>query len=208
MSLRALRVSALAFVVSLTSAGAALSQSSDAPHSSTLTITLDGTAGPVLSGSDLASLDGKSATATLLLSESMSPKSATATSAVYKIPAGAVTLVVGSSTYKNSSPGRMAIKLTKPADILTLTYVFSLSGIPVTVVETSYLAKNSWTAAVLTHPGSFSHSPQDLTAAATASGKGSKLQYTVEGFTCVLGITGTASSSSAPDAVLPDDDSE
>jgi len=208
MSLRTLGVSALAFVVSLASAGAALSQTANPPHPSTLTIVLDGTAGPVLAGSDIAGLNGKSATATLLLNETISPKSQTATSATYRIPAGAVTLVVGSKTYENASPGRMKISLGKTAEILTLTYVFSLSGLPVTVVETSYLAKNSWTSAVLTHPGSFSPSPQDLTAAATASGKGSKLQYTVEGFTCVLGISGTASSGSAPDAVLPDEDSE
>jgi hypothetical protein len=95
--------------------------------------------------------------------------------------------------------------LSKTADILTLTYVFIDHGLPVTVVETSYLAKNSWTSAVLTNPESFSPSPQDLTAAATASGRGSTLKYTVEGFTCVLGIAGTASSGSAADAILPDD---
>jgi hypothetical protein len=112
---------------------------------------------------------------------------------------------VGTKTYKNASPGKMSIKLSNAAVVLTLTYVFTDSGLPVTVVETSYLAKNSWTSAVLTHPGSFSPSPQDLTAAAVASGHGSKLQYTVEGITCILGIAGTATSSSAPDAVLPDD---
>ncbi len=145
---------------------------------------------------------------TLLLSESISPKAHTSTSATYRVPAGAATLVLGSSTYTNSSPGKMRIRLTKSADILTLTYVFTESGIPVTVVETSYLAKNSWTSAVLTHPGSFSPSPQNLTAATTASGAGSKIKYTVLGLSSVLGITGTASSSSAPDPVLPDDDSE
>ena len=208
MSLRALRVSALAAALSLASAGVALSQSSVVPPKSTLTITLDGTAGPILSGSDLAGINGKTATATLLLSESMSPKSQTSTSATYKIPAGAVTLVVGSTDYTNASPGKMKITLAKGDEILTLTYVFLDHGLPVTVVETSYLAKNSWTSAVLTHPGTFSPSPQDLTAAAAASGKGSKLQYTVEGLTCVLGITGTATSGSAPYAVLPGDDSE
>lgn len=207
MSYRALRVSALAFVVSVVSvasAGAAMLQSESPPKSSTLTITLEGTTGPVLAGTDIASLNGKSATATLLLNELISPKSQTTKTASYKIPAGAVTLVVGTKTYTNASPGRMTIKLTNSAVTMTLTYAFILSGFPVTVVETSTLAKNSWTDAVFTHPGTFSPSPQDLTAAATATGTGSKLQYSVEGFTCVLGITGTATSSSAPDAVLPD----
>ena len=170
-----------------------------------MTITLQGTAGPVLSGSDIAGLNNKSATATLLLNEALSPKSQTGTVVTYKIPAGAVTLVVSGKTYTNFSPGKMKINLTKAADIVTLTYVFSLSGISVTVVETSSLAKNSWTSAILTHPGTFTPSTQELTAATTASGKGSKLQYTAEGFACVLGIAGTASSSSAPDAILPDD---
>jgi hypothetical protein len=207
MSHLALRVSALAFAVSLASASAALSQTSDTPHKpTTLTIGLQGTTGPVLAGSDIAGLRGKSAAVTLLLSELVSPKSATSTVATYRIPAGAVTLVVGSTSYKNASPARMKINLTKTADILTLTYVFSLSGIPVSVIETSYLAKNSWASTVLAHPGSFTPSPQSLVAAATASGRGSKLKYAVEGFTCVLGIAGTATSSSAPDAVLPDDE--
>ena len=208
MAFRTLRVSALAAVLCMASAGAAVAQTENAPHATTLTLTLEGTAGPVLSGSDIAGFNGKSATATLLLNEALVPKKATATTASYKIPAGAVTLVVGTKSYTNSSPGKMAISLTNAGDFLTLTYAFSLSGIPVTIVETSKLAKNSWTTAVLMHPGTFSPSPQNLTAAATASAKGSKIQYTAEGFTCVLGINGAASSSSAPDAVLPDEDAQ
>jgi hypothetical protein len=208
MSLHTLRVSALVFVASLASAGAAWSQSAIMPHHSTMTMSLNGTAGPVLAGSDVAGLNGKSAIVTLRLAETINPMSQTATTAKYRVPAGAVTLVVNGKSYTNSSPGRMALSLTKAADVVTLTYVFSLSGIPVTVVEKSYLAKNSWTSDVLSHPGSFAPSPQDLTAAATATGKGSTLTYTAESFTCVLGISGTATSSSSPDAVLPNDDSE
>ena len=207
MSIRMLRDSALAIALCLASASAALAQTENTPHATTLTLTLTGTTGPVLSGSDVAGLNGKSATATLLLNEALSPKKQTATSAIYKIPAGAVTLVVGTKTYTNSSPGRMSIVLASSGDYLTLTYAFSLSGFPVTVVETSKLAKNSWTTAVLMHPGTFSPSPQELTAA-TASAKGSTLQYNVEGFNCELGINGTASSSSAPDAVLPDENAQ
>jgi len=143
----------------------------------------------------------------LAAQRSAEPEEANRTSAIYKIPAGAVTLVVGTKTYTNSSPGRMSIVLASSGDYLTLTYAFSLSGFPVTVVETSKLAKNSWTTAVLMHPGTFSPSPQELTAA-TASAKGSTLQYNVEGFNCELGINGTASSSSAPDAVLPDENAQ
>jgi hypothetical protein len=207
MSLRALRVAALAVVATLSVAGA--SQAQTPPPGSTLTMVLKGTAGPVLAGSDIADLDGETATATLRVSEAISPRTQTATTATYRIPAGAVTLVVGGTTYTNESPGRMKISLDKTADVMTLTYVFEYGGsLPVTVVETSYLAKGSWTSDVLTHPASFSPSPQALKAAAAASKAGSKIEYTVEGETSVLGIRGTATSRSRPDPILPDDDSE
>jgi hypothetical protein len=46
----------------------------------------------------------------------------------------------------------------------------------------------------ITHPKAFAPSPQNITAATSATGSGSKLQYTIEGFTTVPGVTGTASS--------------
>jgi hypothetical protein len=206
MSSQTLRAFALATVASVLSAGAAWSQSASTPPGSTLTITLDATAGPILAGTDPGGLDGKAATATLMLSQSVSPVKHTSNSATYKVPAGAVTLVAGGKTFTNTSPGKMTIKLAGANDILTITYASTFDGLPVTVVDTSYLAKHSWTATVLVHPRRFTPSPQDLTAAATASGPGSKLKYTALGTTTVLGITGTATSGSAADPILPDDD--
>lgn len=203
-----LRASALAVVGSMVMAGAAWSQFADLPPSSTLTISLDATAGPILSGSDIGGLNGKSAVVTLMLSESLRPIKHTSKSATYKVPAGAVTLVANGKTFQNTSPGRMTVKLAGTGDTLTLTYASSYEGFPITLVDTSYLAANSWTTTVLTHPHTFKPSPQNLTAATTASGVGSKLEYTVAGSTTVLGITGTASSSSAADPALPDDASE
>jgi hypothetical protein len=100
----------------------------------------------------------------------------------------------------------MTIRLTGKGDILTVTGVVTDLGYKVTVVDTSLLNKGSWTSAVFTHPGPFKPSPQNLTAAQTASGAGSKLKYLVLGGTTVLGITGTASSGSAANPILPNDD--
>ena len=197
---------ALAMIVSATGVW---SQDARMPPGSTLTITLNGTAGPVLSGSDIVHANGKSAVVTILVSQRASPISHTSNSATYKVPAGAITVAFAGSNYQSTSPARMKVKLTKAASILTVTCAVTISGFPVTIVDTSRLAKGSWTTAVFTHPGPFSPSPQTLTPAKTASGAGSKIQYSAAiGGTTVLGITGTASSSSALDAVLPNDDSD
>jgi len=198
---------ALALVVSSTGAW---SQDARTPPGSTLTITLSGTAGPVLSGSDLGHVNGDSATVSILVSEKASPIAHTTNSATYKIPAGAITVTFNGANHQSTAPGRMKISLTKKGDILTVTGAFSLNGFPITVVDTSRLAKNSWTTAVLTHPGPFTPSPQNLKPATTASGPGSKIKYTITSFnqTTVLGITGTATSGSSADPVLPNDDAD
>ena len=59
--------------------GAAWAQSDGqrlAPKKQTLTITLDGTLGPIISGSDPAGLDGQSAMVTIEASESLKPPTA------------------------------------------------------------------------------------------------------------------------------------
>lgn len=173
------------------------------PATHTLTITIKGTIEPILSGSDPLGLDGKSGVVKLLASESLSPKSHTSTSATYKLPAGAITVTAGGKKFTTKSPSKMIIKLTSTADTLTLILTGPDSAV---VTDTTYLKANSWTTAVLKHPGVFSPSPQKLTSATTASGPGCKVKYTVFGSTTVLGFHGTGSSSATVDPVLPDED--
>jgi len=69
-----------------------------------------------------------------------------------------------------------------------------VDGLNGTVVGTASLANGSFAKSVLKHPVLFKPSPQTLTAAKTASGGGSKVQYSAPliGKT-VLGLSGTAS---------------
>lgn len=173
------------------------------PATHTLTITIKGTIEPILSGSDPLGLDGKSGVVTLMASESLSPTSHTSTSATYKLPAGAITVTAGGKKFTTKSPSKMIIKLTSTADTLTLILTGPESAV---VTDTTYLKTNSWTTAVLKHPGVFSPSPQKLTSATTASGPGCKVKYTIFGSTTVLGFHGTGSSSATVDPVLPDED--
>jgi hypothetical protein len=173
------------------------------PTTHTLTITLKGTIGPILSGTDPLGLNGESGTVTVLASESLSPIKHTAASATYKLPAGAIKVTAGSKHFSTKSPSKMIINLTSTADTLTL-IVAGPSGLMVT--DTTFLKTGSWTTAVLKHPGVFKPSPQKLTAAKTAGGPGCKVKYTIDGLTTVLGFKGTASNSATADPVLPDDD--
>lgn len=169
----------------------------------TLTITGKGTLGPILSGSDPLGLNGLSAGVTVMASESLSPTKHTATSATYTLPAGAVTLTVSGTNLPTTSPSKMIINLTSKADTVTLIMAWSSLGL--TVTDTTYLKKGSWTTAVLKHPRVFKPSPQKLTAAKTVSGPGCKIKY-IYGSTTVLGFSGTLSNNAAADALLPDDD--
>jgi hypothetical protein len=173
------------------------------PATHTLTITLKGTLGPILSGSDPLMLNGQSGTVTVMASESLSPIAHTSTSATYKLPAGAITVVAGSNKFTTTSPSKMIVKLTSTADTLTL-IVAGPSGLMVT--ETTFLKTGSWTTAVLKHPTVFKPSPQKLTSAKTAMGPGCKIKYTIFGSTTVLGFHGTGSNSATVDPVLPDED--
>jgi hypothetical protein len=190
----------LATVLVSAAPGAVVAQTETRP-SATLTVVVDGTAGPILQGSDPLGLNGKSATITLLASESLKPTRHTKTSATYKIPAGAITLVFDGSSYQSTSPSKMTVKLGGKADTLTLVSSVTEDGITVTFTDTTTLASGSWTDAVLQHPGPFTPSPQTLTSPS------SKLKYS-GGFigTTVVGISGTISNSDALDPVLPDED--
>jgi hypothetical protein len=172
------------------------------PATHTLTITLKGTIGPILAGSDPLGLNGLSGTVKVMASESLSPTRHTATSATYKLPAGAITVTAGTNHFTTTSPSKMIISLGSTSDTMTL-LVAGPSGLMVT--STTVLKANSWTTAVLMHPAVFTPSPQRLTSAKKAGGPGCKIKYTIFGSTSVLGFHGTASSSATLDPVLPDE---
>jgi len=174
-----------------------------APATHTLTIILKGTLGPILSGSDPLGLNGKSGKITVMASESLSPIKHTATSATYKLPAGAITVQGGSNKFTTTSPSKMIINLLSTADTLTLV-VAGPEGLMVT--DTTYLKAGSWTTAVLKHPTVFKPSPQKLKSAKTADGPGCKVKYTIEGTATVLGFHGTGSNSATVDPVLPEEE--
>src|SRR5579863_7342094 len=123
-----------------------------APATHTLTITVKGTIGPLLSGSDPLGLDGKTGTVKIMASESLSPTKHTATSATYTLPAGAITVIAGSNHFTTTSPSKMIINLLSSADTFTLV-VAGPDGLMVTL--TTYLKTGSWTTAVLKHPTVF-----------------------------------------------------
>lgn len=169
----------------------------------TLTIVIEGTAGPVISGTDPFGVNGKSATVTVLVSETIKPKSHTTSSATYRVPAGAVTVDLNGNSYQSTSPSKMTVKLGSKADKLVLTSAISVEGLTLDVGVTASLASGSWSSGVLKHPEPFAPSPQTLTSPS------STIKYSTSGFgTTVLGLNGTASNSAAFDPVLPDDDSE
>jgi hypothetical protein len=174
-----------------------------APATSTLTITIKGTLGPVLSGPDPLGLNGQSGKITVMASESLKPTKHTATSATYTLPAGAISVTAGSQHFKSTSPSKMTISLLSTADTLTLV-VAGPDGLMAT--DTTFLKVNSWTNAVLKHPTTFKPTPQKLKSATTAGGPGCQLKYTIFGSSTVLGFHGTGSNSATADPVLPDDD--
>jgi len=180
----------LVFTAVLLSDGATLAQS-EFTTAKTLTITLEGTLGPVLSGSDPAGLDGQSATVTATANESLKPYKHTANSASYRLPAGAITVDVNGVDYTSTSRSTMIVKLTRKVDLLTFKAALKIDGFAVMVTDTSALASGSWNTGVLQHPAVFAPSPQDLTEPS------SNFKYAVFGETTVLGVGGTASDSDA-----------
>jgi hypothetical protein len=160
-----------------------------------ITYTVTGTLGPVLSGSDPLGANGESGTLIATVSTTLTPTSKTKTSATYTLPAGAITVNIGGTVY--GTTGTSTLKYTLPStgsDTMVFTTNVSLLGFTGTVVGTASLAKGSFTSAVLKHPQKFTPSPQTLTPAKKASGAGSKVEYTVAilGST-TLGISGSAS---------------
>jgi hypothetical protein len=195
MSFCATRKSMLILVAAFAAAGAPSAQAQGARHvpAQTLTIVLDGTLGPVLSGSDPAGLDGDSATVTITASESLKPFKTKGKSASYHIPAGDRTVDVNGTDYTSTSRSTMTVRLGSEADLLAFSASLKIEGFTVSVSDVSSLQAGSWTKSVLKHPGPFSPSPQDLTEPS------SNFTYTVFGETTVLGVTGTASNSDAAD---------
>jgi hypothetical protein len=173
-----------------------------APTTHTLTITLKGKLGPVLSGSDPLGLNGQSGKITLMASESLPPTKHTANSVTYTLPAGAITVTAGTQHFTTTSPSTMIIKLTSTADTLTLNV--AASGL--TATSTTFLKTGSWSNTVLKHLTVFKPSPQKLTAAKTAGGRGCKVKYTFLGSSTVLGFHGTGTNSATADPALPEDD--
>jgi hypothetical protein len=172
----------------------------------TLTINLAGTAGPILSGTDPLGGNGKSAAATVVVSESLTPTTTTSTSATYTLPAGAITVSVGSLHYTTTSPAKMTISIPSAGrDSLTFAAAAPLNSQVMVKVS---LAKGSFPLSALVHPTAFSPSPQTFPSATTATGPGSKVKYIFGGQTTVLGLTGTASDVSAADAQLEEDEPE
>jgi hypothetical protein len=188
MFLRNLGAAALV-AVSFAFAGPASAEAGARPSGKTLTIALDATLGPVISGSDPAGLDGQSATVTVVVKESLNPYKTTAGSASYHIPAGDITVSVNGTDYTSTSRSSMIVKLGHKADLLILKAKLDILGHAVTVSDTSALQSGSWTSGVLQHPAVFSPSPQDISEPA------STFTYTVFGETTVLGVTGTVSNS-------------
>jgi len=191
MAFRIFRASALIAGSILATFGMAEAQSGDRalPPAATLAIVLDGTLGPILSGSDPAGLDGDSATITLTVSESLTPYKVTAKSASYHIPAKDIVLSVNGTNYSPSSRYNLIINLGKTADTMTLTGKVKIEFISATVSDVSSLAAGSWSKTVRQHLVTFSPSPQNL------SEPSSQLSYTAEGEKTVLGVTGTIANS-------------
>src|ERR1700688_3749305 len=99
MFFRIICMSACVLAAVLASDGATCAQSDQSPGTKILTIVLDGTLGPILSGSDPAGLNGRSATVTVTAKESLVPYNTTANSASYHIPAGAIIVDVNGTDY-------------------------------------------------------------------------------------------------------------
>jgi len=160
-----------------------------------ITYNITGTLGPILSGSDPLRANGKTGTITIVVGEALKPKKHTATSATYTLPAGAITVNIGGTTYGTTGTSTLVYSIPAAGpDTMVVTATVIVDDIFTgTVVGTASLAKGSFTSAILKHPQAFKPSPQTLTAATTATGAGSKVKYTALGSSTVLGLSGSAS---------------
>src|ERR1700722_7245878 len=158
MTFHGFRTSALLAMAVLALCGAASAQAHLHAPKKAVTITLDGTLAPIISGNDPAGLNGDSATVTIAASESLKPYKTTASSASYHIPAGDITVNVNGTNYTSTSKSSMVIKLGKTADTLTFKASVNYHGVKISVTDVSSLAAGSWTKSVLQHPILFSPS--------------------------------------------------
>ncbi len=160
----------------------------------TITYTYSGTLGPVLSGSDPLGANGQSGVLTATIATSAVPTSTTSSSATYTLPPGAITVVIGGTTYGTTGTSTLKyIFSAKNPCKMIFTATVSVSGLNGTVVGTAQLAKRSFTSAVKTHPTKFAPTPQTLTAATVANGPGSQVKYSVPLFgSTILGLSGSA----------------
>jgi hypothetical protein len=107
--------------------------------SATLTVTVSGTLGPVLSGTDPLHLSGEAIVLTITASESLSPVAQEAHAASYEIPAGAVSFTENDETISTTMPSKVEVALTPAADIAGLSAMIGIAP----VVGTIYLAPGS-----------------------------------------------------------------
>jgi hypothetical protein len=155
--------------------------------------------GPILSGSDPLGANGESGTIVINISSTLAPTSTTAASATYTVPAGAITVTIGGTSYPSTNPSTVEYTIPKSGnDNLIVTTQIDVDGLTGTVVGTIALAHGSFTKTILTHPIKFSPTPQTLTAATKASGPGSKVKYSAAliGST-TLGFSGTGTATEA-----------
>jgi hypothetical protein len=171
------------------------------PAAKTLTVSVTGKLGPVLSGGDPLGLNGESGSLTLKASESLSPTKSTSTTATYTLPAGAVSIKFGTNKFKTTSKSTLEIKLTSTADVAILT---ATGPDDLKLTLTASLAPKSWTNSVLKHPAPFTPSPQTLKSATKAGGGGSQVKYVIDGESSELGLKGSISNSDASDESLYD----
>jgi len=160
-----------------------------------ITYTITGTLGPILSGSDPLGANGETGTVTAVVSQSLHPTSTTATSATYTLPQGAISVIIGGTTYGTQGPATLIYNFpaSGPATLVCSAKV-SVDGLTGTVTLTASLAHGSIPSSVTSHPAKFKPSPQTLKAATKAGGAGSQVKYSVPLLgTTVLGLAGTAS---------------
>jgi hypothetical protein len=170
-------------------------------QSTTLTLTVSGTLGPVLSGNDRWELNGRPVVLTITTSESLSPLERNTHAVEYQLTPSDVAATVsgtpfsGYSTPTSTGPIVAAV-FTPEADIGVLSGVLQndISTFAFAQIRgTIFLKPGSWNKTVLEHITAFSPSPQNITAATSPTGPGSKLEVDTGGAT-IYGLTGTASS--------------
>jgi hypothetical protein len=189
----------LLFLLTVSALGLVPMLAQDATQDTTLTITLTGST-TLVSGPDCLGASGEAAAASVMISQSSVPTASTSSSVTYRIPAGAASATVGSTTFTSTKPWTMKITLATAHDTLVLSGPGPLGS---TIKVTSTLRKNSWTGAVLLHPAPFKPSPQSQTPS------NSKLQYTSPlCATTILGVTGSISNGAATSDLPTDLDSD